>query len=332
MQKILLILLFFLLSGCSLNNPFLSGEVDKVYVVKHSTYLKKHRAYFAREDLKPIKNGKKYLYLYNKKKKDLAILLHPKNQYRLYSLSFPEKKETVFKVHRNRRYSAILKKLRRKGYYPADPEKYGYITSTALRRYKGVKTILVEVKDYSKLLTLYKEAIRTYNAKKIQSVKTSLPKFFIASYYEKYRKRAKTKAQTEQLRIIGRKLKLYTPKPKVETPQKITENQNLTETHKTDEAPVERIITEEKPQKSVKPYTYYLHTAPYEELRSYLSEEDARENLTYNQYRKLKERLEEEELLREGSLEELISAYKRNKDPRYKSKIMLLMKKVHETQ
>jgi hypothetical protein len=75
-----------------------------------------------------------------------------------------------------------------------------------------------------------------------------------------------------------------------------------------------------------------LHTAPYEELRSYLSEEDVRENLTYNQYRKLKERLEEEELLREGSLEELIAAYKENKDPRYKAKILLLMKKVHETQ
>ncbi len=332
MQKILLILLFFLFTGCSLNNPFLRGEIDKVYVVKHSTYLKEHRAYFAREDLRPIKNGKKHLCLYNKKKKDLAILLHPKNQYKLYSLSFPDKKEITFNVRRNTRYTTVLRKLRRKGYYPINPEKLGYITSTALRRYKGVKTLLVEVKDYSRLLTLYKEAIRTYDAKKIQSIKTRLPKHFIASYYEKYRKRAKTEMQTQQIHIIGQKLKLYTPKPVKATPKKMVEDQKQPEDTKTEEIPVESVITEVKPEKSTKPYTYYLHTASYEELRSYLAEENVRENLTYNQYRKLKEKLEEEELLREGSLEELIAAYKQNKDPRYKAKILLLMKKVHETQ
>jgi len=40
--------------------------------------------------------------------------------------------------------------------------------------------------------------------------------------------------------------------------------------------------------------------------------------------------LQEEDLLQNGSLEKLITAYKNNKDPRYKSKIMQRIKEIQK--
>jgi len=48
------------------------------------------------------------------------------------------------------------------------------------------------------------------------------------------------------------------------------------------------------------------------------------------EHKKRRTVLKEERLLREGSLEELITAYKTNKDPRYKKRILILMKEVQE--
>jgi len=208
MQKILLLLLFFLLNGCSLNSLLALGEVDKVQVVKYTPYLKHHRAYFTRTHLKPMKNGKKYLYLYNSKQKDLAILFHRKNQYILYSLSKPNKKLFTFIEDRNTRYYHVLKSLKRKGYRLASPDKVGYTSHVGLRRYKGIKTLLVEAKDYTRLKEIYEKAIRTYDAKAVKPIQTILPKPLIYAYYERYRKRAKSKKQLEQLQIIASKLQL----------------------------------------------------------------------------------------------------------------------------
>ena len=339
MQKVLLLLFFFLLNGCALNRVFLADEIDKVYVVKHTSYVKYHRAYFTRTNLKPIQNGKKYLYFYHAKKHDLAILLHPKGQYRLYSLSYPDKKEMIFNTRHNTRYSTLLKHLKHNGYHLTSPQNVGYVSHVSLRRYKGIKTLLVEVEDYSHLQNIYKEAIRTYDAKKIKSVHTKLPKQLISPYYKHYYARAKTTEQLKQLQIIATKLQFNSAGTAKQTTSHDTKEaatevtmteESVTEEKKPKKVEVSEVI--EKPKKAAKPYDYYLNKASFNELDTYLSKGSARDDLTYNQYRKLREKRDEEKLLEDGSLEELLAAYKKNNDPRFKTRILLLMKKTQARQ
>ena len=354
MQKVLLLLFFFLLNGCSLNSLLALGEVDKSQVVKHTPYVKHYRAYFTRNNLQPIIRGKKYLYFYNAKQKDLSILLKRRNQYILYSLYHPNKKADILYTSS---YRKIIIRLKHKGYHLASPSSIGAVSHVALRRYKGIKTILIEIKDYSRLQNVYKKAIKNYNARKVKHIRTSLPKRLISSYYKHYSKRAKTVHQQEQIQIIGRKLKLVSkaslkmtqkkPKPSKKTTlsKKIKKSQKIEKKVaspqiKQNIIPVEKEVEEvkvvevlEEPKEIKKPYMYYLHNASYYELNSYLTSGEARNELTYNQYNNLKKRrstLKEEQLLKNGSLEALIAAYKKNKDPRYKTKILSLMKKVQE--
>ena len=339
MQKILLFLFFFLLNGCTLNSPFLVGEVDKVYVVKYDSYVKHNRAYFTRTNLKPIQNGQKYLYLYRAKDKDLAILLHRKNKYQLYSLSHPDKKVILFKTKAHTKTRTVLKNLRRKGYRPIAPVTAGYTSRVSMQRYKGLKTLLVEVEDYSRLQHMYRKAIRTYNANNIKHIKTKLPKELISSYYKQYHKRAKTQRQLAQLQIIARKLQLNSAGRAAQNTKKDLKK-STEET--VEEETVEEIVEEkvpkkvtvnkviEKPKEVTKSYSYYLKSASYTELNTYLSKSETRDDLTYNQYNQLKEKQKEEKLLLDGSLEEVIAVYKKNKDPRYKTRSLELMKKVHE--
>ncbi len=340
MQKILLLLFFFLLSGCTLNSPFLAGEVDKVYVVKHDSYVKYNRAYLTRTNLKSIQNGQKYIYLYNAKEKDLGILLHRKDQYLLYSLSYPDKKVITFKTGDKTKERTVLKNLRGKGYRPISPATAGYTSRVSMQRYKGVKTLLVEVEDYSRLQNMYKKAISTYNAKEIADIKTKLPKELISSYYKQYHKRAKTQKQLEQLQIIAEKLQLNSARAIAPTRKKDLEvsTEEIIEEPVEEEIIAEKVPEEveinkviEKPKEVSKPYSYYLKSASYEELNTYLSKGESREQLTYNQYNQLKEKQKEEKLLQSGSLEEVIAAYKKNKDPRFKTRSLELMKKVQES-
>ncbi len=348
MRNILLILFFFVLNGCSLNSLLVLGEVDKVQVVKHTPYVKHHRAYFTRTHLKPMKNGKKYLYLYNAKEKDLAILFHRKNQYILYSLSQPNKKALTVKEDRRTKYHHILRSFKRKGYRLTSTHKVGYTSRIGLRRYKGIKTLLVEVVDYSRLKEIYEKAIRTYDAKAIRSIKTTLPKPLIYPYYERYHRQAKNKKQLEQLQIIAAKLQFYSAisipsasqKKAEEEVQKELKREREQELERERERNLEKKREEERKReneiskKRAESYHYYSKEASFDELDTYLSRGGARDHLTYNQYNKLKERhtaLKKERVLHEGSLEELISAYKINKDPRYKKRILILMKEVQES-
>ncbi len=309
MRKVVLLLFFLLLNGCSLNTLFVAGEIDKVTIVKYTPYMKHHRAYFTRTQLQIIKDDKKYLYLYNEKNNDLGILLHRKNQYILYNLSKPEQQALAINASPKTKYTHALKSFKRKGFNPITSlDTVGYLASESLRRYKGVKTLLVEVQEYSRLQNLYKQAIKTYNANKIKNIKTKLPKQFVYDYYKRYEKRAKTQAQLAQLQIIAQKLQIKTQ---------------------------EELIQEEVsiPKSSEKPYVYYLHDASLDELSTYISKRATRNALSYHQYTMLKGRktlLQEEELFNEGSLEDLIAAYKVNKNPKYKKRIMTLMKDTQE--
>lgn len=295
MRIVVLFLFFLLLSGCSLNNLFVAGEINKVTVVQHAPYMKHYRAYFTRTELQVIKDNEKYLYLYHEKEKDLGILFHRKNKYILYSLSNPEQQALFIHASPKTKYTHALKSFKRKGFNPIPSlDTVGYIISVAPRRYKGIKTLLVEIQDYSHLQHLYKQAIKTYDANKIKNIKTKLPKQLVYDDYKRYEKRAKTQVQRAQLQIIAQKLQIKTQE---ET------------------------------------YTYYLNDALLDELSAYISHRATKNTLSYQQYTMLKRRqtfLQEEKLFSEGSLEDLIAAYKVNKNPKYKKRIMSLMKDTQE--
>lgn len=297
MRTAVLFIFLILLSGCSLDRFNVPGEIDKVTVVRYAPYMKHYRAYFTRTALEPIKEDQKYLYLYHKEKKDLGFLLHPQDDYILYTLTKPEQPALKLRADPETTYSRVLKSFKRKGFTPIDSlDSVGIIVSVAPRRYKGVKTLLVDVQDYSHLQDLYKKAIRTYNANGIKDIQTKLPKQFIYDYYRRYEKRAHTRRQLAQLQIIAQKLQIKTR---------------------------EEI------------YTYYLKDADLDALSAYLSQKETRSSLSTRQYKGLKRRkkyLQEEKLFNEGSLEELIAAYKKNKNPKYKERIMLLIKEKQENQ
>ena len=317
MQKILLVLFIFLMSGCSIDGLIVWGEINKVQVVKQNSYIKHYRAYFQRTHLQSIRHGKKYLYFYNKKTKDLAILLHPKNKYMLYSFSHPN---TVIKILSDRKhgYYHMIKVLKRKGYRITSPHAVGYTTKVSLRRYKKVKTLLLEVKNYQHLQDMYKKAIRTYHAGKIKNIRTRLPKVLIESYYKTYKAKASTQEQVKQLNIIAGKLHLQ---QSVSSRGKIPQKKNTQS----------QTVPNSKENTTTHLYSYYLNHASYYELNNYLLTSEAKSALSYTQYNTLKRKnsqLQEEDLLQNGSLEELITAYKKNKDPRYKSKIMQRIKEI----
>ncbi len=298
----MLFLFFLLLNGCAVNNLNVTDdEVDKVTVVKYTPYMKHYRAYFTRTNLKVIKDDKKYLYLYNAKEHALGILLHRENQYILYNLSNPEQQALILNASPKTKYTHVFKHFKRKGFNTITSlAAVGYTVSVLPRRYKGVKTLLIEVQKYSHLQDLYRQAIQAYNADKIQNITTILPKPLIYDYYTRYEKLATTQAQIEQLQIIAKKLNLKTTAL----------------------------------QKQV-PYDYYMYEASLEELSTYLSQRTTRNSLSSQQYKMLKRRkkvLQEEKLFNEGSLEDLIAAYKINKKSEYKERIMTLMKEAQEDQ
>lgn len=84
-----------------------------------------------------------------------------------------------------------------------------------------------------------------------------------------------------------------------------------------------------KIQKLSKTYLYYLHSASLPELRHYLDSGKAAEDLPLEKYTLLRERrkgMEEDALIQYGSLKELIAAYDKTKNPRFKARILELMK------
>jgi len=330
MKKALLLSFFLLLNGCSFESILALGEVDKVEVVKKNASVSHYRAYFTRTQLKPITKNQKYLYFYNKKKKDLAILLHRYGSYYLYSLYHPEQRTLVIRSKTKRPYAYVKKTLKQKGYTLTTPAHVVATTKVALRRYKGIKTLLVEVKDYSRLLAKYKHAIRNYDASKVKNIKTVLPSSFIVSYYKKYAKQASNKKERTQLSQIADKLHLNK-----------TEMKTKAKTEISDEKEVQEALAKEVPEETNDPvepvehvaisFDYYDQEASYFELHTYLSQKNVRDTLSFNQYTQLQQRhkiLKEEKVLKDGSLEELIALYKTNKNPKYKKRILQEMKKV----
>jgi len=177
----------------------------------------------------------------------------------------------------------------------------GFVIHTGLRRYKGVKTLMIDVKDYRSLKKRYEEAIRTFDASKLFGIRTSLPKKMILPYFRDHYNRAQTTEQKEALRKIAKKLKVG--------------------------------ITEQPDEPDlIQPlFPYYLHQASVSELSDYLQTDRSKKELTDGERSLLEHRLEtfrKKKLLEEGSLETLIEEYKVNKDPEFKKHILSRIKEL----
>ena len=312
MFKIVLLTFILLLGGCSFESLSALNEVNKVQLVKRNASMKLYRAYFVRTDLKPVRKHQKYLFFYNTKREELAILLHPGWKYKLYSITRPHK--VIIKINTNKktRYRYVSRELVRKGYQQVSLSQIGFTSHTAMRRYKGFKTLMVEVSDYRHLLHIYRKAIKHYDASLVKNVKGRVPRSLISSYLHHYEKKANTAERRKQLQIISSQLKIG--------------NGHVAA------LPLPKERRAEKRDDTI--YRYYRDKASYRELDSYLSGQKSKYVLSYKERKVLLARhstLKREWLLQHGSLEELISAYKSNGDPRYKARIMILMKNMQES-
>jgi hypothetical protein len=299
-----LLITLFLFNGCALNQLFLSDEIDRVNIVKYTSYTKEHRAYFTRSGLKPVWQGKKYLFVYHQKREDLAILLRKADTYKLYSFTKPGSSIRTFTLSSGNHRRSLLRTLKKLGYLPCkNPTKKGFVIHTGLRRYKKVKTLMIDVKDYRRLKRRYEEAIRTYDASMISAIDTHLPKAMIEPYFSNSLKHAQAPEQKKQLKKISEKLGITAVKDHNETMQ-------------------------------IKPlFPYYLHHASIEKLENYLNDPETKTTLSYGQYTLLTHRLsslKKQRLLEEGSLETLIAAYKKNKDPEFKKHILTRIKQLQK--
>lgn len=337
------------MNGCAVNQIFLSDELNKVNVVKYTPYVKHYRAYFTRTHLHPVIKRRKYLFFYNPKKQDLSLLLHCDKTYLLYSFTKPETPALKLKNNGKVSEKSLLDTIRKSGYRIANLTRLGFDAKVGLRRYKGVKTIMIEVKNYSKLKRLYETAIKHYQSKNVLNIHTQLPRKFIHSYFFYYYKRAKTAAQKRELQRIAKKLHITIPisrrniHRKAPTVRRHLSN-TITKPAKTPKAEVfeheesmEASVQETEnyldPVATKKPYLYYLQYASLYELSNYLDDPKSHQDLSISQHHMLKHRLtnlKEEQLIQEGSLEALIAAYKKDKNPKFKQRILQLLKKKQE--
>ena len=306
MKKALLFTLLLFFHGCSINQLFLSDEIDTITTVQQSRFVRHNRAYFSRANLLPLSGKKPFLLLTHKKRHDLGVLLHRGNTYLLYRFFSPSTPPVRFKVN----HRQLLKKLARYGYTPlGNPENKGYIVHSGPRRYKGVKTYLIDITDYSKLKTRYQDAIRNYRSDMLSGIHDRLPKQLIEPYLRHYSQQADTEEKKKEIARIAEKLHIS------------LDQKN---------APPSLLPNSDQPS-----YHYYRYRASMYELGNYLNSPQSRAALTPAQYTILQHRLstlQQEKLLHEGSLETLIAAYEENHDPRFKRRIMELLKAQNATQ
>ena len=306
LKKTFLFALLLFVHGCSINQLFLTDEIDTITTVQQSHFVRHNRAYFSRENLLPRSGKKPFLLLTHKKRHDLGVLLHRGNTYLLYRFFSPSTPPIRFKAN----HRQLRKKLAQYGYIPlGNPENKGYIVHSGPRRYKGVKTYLIDITDYTKLKTRYQNAIRNYRSDMLSGIHDRLPKQLIEPYLRYYRQQADTEEKKKEIARIAEKLHISLDKKEVSPPL---------------------LLNSDQPS-----YHYYRYRASMYELGNYLNTPQSRAVLTPAQYTILQHRLgtlQQEKLLQEGSLETLIAAYEKNHDPRFKQRIMALLKAQNATQ
>jgi hypothetical protein len=298
----------FFTSGCgNLSNFFSHREVNKVHVISYGKEVKRYRGYFTRTELYRFPSGKRTLFLYHPKRKEIALLLHRKDGFYLHPFRADK---TVAHRYAPKTRASVRKALRhfaKMGYRPlSDPKKEGFIVKTGLRRYKGHKTVMVEVEDYSVLKKHYIEALRHPKSSKLRKL-PSIPASLIKQEIKRAYKNAKPE-EKDAIADLARRLGIVLPGQK--------------------EHP-----TEKKPNAGTnngKSFDYYLQNASEKELRAYLRRSKEEGTLDEVSYRTLEQRLHQLEyknLLKYGTIDELIEAYRTHKDPRIKKRIMQLLER-----
>jgi len=149
--------------------------------------------------------------------------------------------------------------------------------------------------------------------------------------------------QKNALNTIAKKLKLHITQKEPQIQEKnieaILAKETPIEEPTTAQKPIiqkkniEAILAKETPKEEPNPFEYFSSQASCEELNVYLSNKETKDNLSFNQYIHLKKRylkLKEEKMLKNASLQTLITYYKTNKNPKIKKRILELMKKVQK--
>jgi len=336
-KKFFIFISILMLSGCSFDSILALSKINKVQKVRTTRYTQEYRAYFARDDLQYITRRDKFLFYYNKRNQDLAILLHPQGEYIAYSITHTPKKILQVDASPKKRYRYVNYLLKKSGYKRVNPNSVGYQASISRRILKGHKTFYLRAINYQKLLYKYKNAIRTYNASKVANIHHKPPRYLINSYFNRYLKKAKTTKQKQQIKQIGYKLGIL--KRKLSKDTNVQTHTQKTNNNKTNIKTTQKVATSKTTNNittttSNKLFNKYIGCNSYQKLHKFLQTKEAQETLNFTQFSRLSYResqLQEEELLQNGSIEELIEQYKKTNNPRYKKRAMELMKQ-HKSQ
>jgi hypothetical protein len=324
----LVIVSILILNSCSIDSIVALTQLDKIEQVQHNSYITKYQGYFARRNLHPISYGHKFLYLYNHRARKFAILLHPNDRYVAYSVASNSRKIMDLK---SGGYRYAIRLLKRYGYRRVTPSQVGYKVHIARRVFKGHKTYLLSITNYQKLIYRYKQAIKTYNYKRVKYIRTKLPKELIRGYFNRYRVKASTRYEREQISLIGIKLGIIKSRKTAHSISKKEDKKPLANIKKDREHPIIKPTTPTVKEKPKSLYERYSKVTSYSTLHRFLISKEAKESLTYAEFSRLKykeAKLQERELLAHGTIEELIAQYKKTNNPRYKSKAMELMKNI----
>jgi DNA-binding phage protein len=284
------------LSGCNTSLPWLQNRVvDKVYVVSVDKGVKRFRGYFRRDSLYRFDDGKRTRFLYHPKRHEAALLLHRKDGYYLYPFRLKHAKPVRYGNARTS-LSEAMRKFASYGYrHMVQPEANNFIITTGLRRYKGYKTVMVELADYHNLHQHYLDALKRKDFATLMRLPDIPSQLIRETLVRTYRSETDPTLR-KRLEKVADKLGIKLPLSQKNDPKKL--------------------------------FDYYLRHASSEELRQYLNTTRTNGELDTVSRRALQQRLhqlEYERLLKEGNLDRLIEAYRKYKDPRLKARIMELM-------
>jgi len=298
-----IVLMALVIEGCQTPPLWTSSELNTFQVVSYGYDVRHYRAYFTRADLSLLPNKKRTMFFEHTKHHTLAVLLRRRNRYELYDMSDPSHPKIRFETPKPLSLSALYRRLRRYGYRPANLQKLGIQVAIAPRRYRGVKTWMIEIEDFSRLKKRYLKAIKLGQSALVRRLKP-IPAVLIAPELRAAFIAARTPKKRKALIRIARRLRINLP----ETSHPAQTSQSS----------------------SPHRFEYYLKRASESELRKILNTSTEKTKINSVQRRALRQRLhqlERDRLLKKGSLDELIDAYRREKDPLLKRRIMELLEK-----
>ena len=293
-----LTMLVFLLGGCQIPDFTAAFKLNTFHIVSYGNDVRHYRAYFLRKNLTFLPNGRRTLLAVHTKTQSPAIVIRRKGYDEVYDMATYRHIAFREKASKHRTLRTLQRFLARRGYRIVNTRNFGVHLTTGPRKYRGYKTWLIDLKDYSRLKRRYLQALR-HNPCRLKQLKP-IPADLI--------KKELRLAVSKRLNVSDRTC-LYESAKRLH-------------------------ISLPSPQKKPTPdrqnpsFSYYISHASEKELRTLLHTKTYKTRFSTFQQRALRQRLrqlEHDRLLKHGSLEELFAAYKHNKDPRIKQRIMQLL-------